>query len=178
MSDDFVAYRITKDFKSVRIQLPGESITSNPEYPSDWFKDKPNQKPPVSIPGKIENAETWSKMLGSALEDVITPSLAVRFVYEFALAEYTGRLAKDWSSYGVSIGVKDEVITPLSLLDCDIDTFLPKGKEGSPIDAEGKKRLFFIILAGYRYGLASEILQGDYRASILGKINTVLKEQP
>lgn len=178
MTDPYVAYIITDDFKSVKVQLPGESISSSPEYPSDWFKENPKQKPPVTIPGKIEDEDTWSKMLGNALEDVVSPSVAVRFLYEYVADENFSKLTQDWISYGVLIGKKDDVVNSTDILENTIDEYLPVGKEGPVIDEDGKKRLFFILIAGYRYGLASEILQGDYRASILGKINTVLKEKP
>lgn len=52
------------------------------------------------------------------------------------------------------------------------------GVEGPEIQDSEKHMLFYLLIAGYRYGFASEILQGDYKATVLGKINQVLRNDP
>lgn len=37
--------------------------------------------------------------------------------------------------------------------------------------------LFLTIVAGYRYGLASEIIQGDYKTLVLSKLNLVFRNE-
>lgn len=38
--------------------------------------------------------------------------------------------------------------------------------------------MFCILLAGYRYGLAAEVFQGDYKIDILKRINLVVRNEP
>lgn len=174
----FVISIIDDDYNIEETKVPGATLGSTPEYPSQWFQNNPRSKPPVNIPRQIADPSTWERMLGHALEEKVSPNLAVRFIYEYSSEHLRERLETEWVSYGVRIGSAGEMISPISLL-----RVLEGGPnwtagESDEIDPDHKMRLFSILLSGYRYGIASELLQGDYKSVVLGKINQVLRNEP
>lgn len=176
--EDFIVDIIEDDFSIREAIVPGAAIGSKPEYPSDWFRKYPAAKPPLIIPPPIQDADLWKRMLGFALTTSVTPNLAIRFLYEYVTENYSAKLETRWSSYGTVIGDQGQVITPMDILRVNTNASVINGAEGNPPDDLGKFRLFAILIAGYRYGIASEILQGDYKATVLGKINQVLRNEP
>jgi len=112
------------------------------------------------------------------LHSTIHPNVAVLFFGNFIAANLKETLDSDWVSYGVVIGRKGTVISPLDILDERRGSTNWTAPEGVELDKAEELRLFSIIIAGYRYGIAAEILQGDYKANVLGKINQVLRNEP
>lgn len=97
---------------------------------------------------------------------------------DYILDTYGETLTQDWKSYRVTIGGRATVVTPLSTVTLRASTTIVAGIEGPELQPVERHRLFYLLIAGYRYGLASEIIQGDYKATILGKINQVLRNDP
>lgn len=171
-------YIIDDDYRVEETKVPGATLDSLPEYPSQWFQNNPRSKPTINVPRKIQDPTTWERMLGHALEEEISSNLATRFLYEYATENFHERLDTEWVSYGVRIGNAGETITPLSILRVIEGRQNWTPGEGDEIDPENKIRLFTVLLSGYRYELASEVLQGDYKSVVLGKINQVIRNEP
>eukprot|EP00102_Acyrthosiphon_pisum_P023170 XP_016660380.1 PREDICTED: uncharacterized protein LOC107883914 [Acyrthosiphon pisum] len=169
---------ITKDYTSQSYQMPGSSLGGNPEYPSTWFTTNPGSKPKVLIPELGGTAEERSNIFGNALANTVSPGVALHFLHDYILANFKATVSGRWESYGTLIAPDKEEVTPLSVLDVVRGPPPSDNTHGDVLDANGKKRLFYILLAGYRYGLAMEITQGDYKSTVLGKINQVLKNEP
>lgn len=55
--DEFKVGIINSDFSVTTRILPGQSLGTPVEYPSDWFKKNGNSKPPVLIPKSIDDSE-------------------------------------------------------------------------------------------------------------------------
>jgi len=179
--DDYTICLINDDGSIKTVQLP--IITTRrpppPENPSEWFSKHPHKKPPLFVPRKIDDLDVWERMLGHALEDSISPNVALRFMYEYIQNAYSERLTSEWRSYGVVIGKSNELVTPLSLLQVKENDVEWTAPENANLNKQQKFRLFAILIAGYRYGLASEIMQAkNYKTMILGKINQVLRNNP
>jgi len=105
-------------------------------------------------------------------------NVALCFLHEFILEKCRAVLVEDWKSYGVTIGLSGSTITPMDLLMVKYTEDTWTAREGAILQAEDKMRLFIVLLAGYRFGLASEIVQGDYQLVVLGKINQVARNEP
>lgn len=176
--DPFNVNIISDDFQVRTINLPGANIGGSAEYPSTWFKNNPKSKPPVVLPTINFTEAVWRKMCRFALHSTIHPNVAVLFFSNFIGNNINETLDNDWCSYGVTIGRKGELISPLAILEPRQGNPDWTAPEGVDLDNSEEFSLFSIIIAGYRYGIASEILQGDYKATVLGKINQVLKNEP
>lgn len=82
-------------------------------------------------------------------------------MYEYVLENFLRTSTDDWISYKTQLARKNQEITPISLIsftESKNDWHAPEGDEISESD---RLRLFIIILSVYRYGIASEILQGE-----------------
>lgn len=176
--NDFKLSVINPDYSTSSVILPGASLGGKPEYTSSWFATNNNSKPPLTVPPAPAVKEEWAKMLGHALTAGSTPSVAVRYMFEYITEKIKVVNLTQWTSYGVSIAEPGTTITPLALLSMTKGTTAISGTQGESIDVAGRHRLFYILIAGYRFGIASEILQGDYKSVVLGKINQVLKNDP
>ncbi|XP_015378261.1 PREDICTED: uncharacterized protein LOC107172489 [Diuraphis noxia] len=176
--DDFKVGVIDKDFNVREITLPGSSQGGSAEYPSSWFRDNGAVKPPINTSLKPESVELWDKLLGYNLHTMVNPHIAVLFMIDYIMDNFIAVSTQDWKSYGVHIAGRGAHVTPMSLLSIKSGTNVIIGTEGPEITEMEKHRLFYILVAGYRYGLASEIIQGDYKATVLGKINQVLRNDP
>lgn len=66
-----------------------------------------------------------------------------------------------------------QTITSLDLVTLSSGSSVWTAPEGIAPDEESNMRLFISLIAGYRYGIASEVVQGDYKSTVLGKINQV-----
>lgn len=169
---------INDDYSITKLTLPGATLGTKAEYPSDWFKENIAKKPSVTVPKEIKEKDVWARMLGYALHSTVSRNVAVRFLFEFSNNFFEEQLTKDWTSYRRTIGAENDAVTPSRILDVtesESDWNAPEGDEASE---EDELRLFCILLAGYRYGMASEVQQGDYKAAVLGKINQVLRNEP
>lgn len=133
----------------------------------------PGKKPRPTISKRIEDDDTWDRMLGEVLDQRIHPNLAIRFMYDYAVNDFIEESPDNWVSYDVMIRRKRARINPSSLLSVAESNEEWTSPEGEGISDEDRLRLFIIILAEYRYGIASEIIQGEYKAIILNKINQV-----
>lgn len=91
---------------------------------------------------------------------------------DFIAAKFDARLTSEWISYNVRIGSAGQSISP-TYGKCDWTA-----PEGRAPDEEMKLRFFITLIAGYRYGFATEITQGDYKSNVLGKINQVVRNEP
>lgn len=175
---DFKVIIIDDKFNSISLTVPNAAIGSQPEYPSTWFA-KNSGKPKLKIPKSMRaDKVAWTKMLGYALSAGPTSTMAVRFLYDFIMDNITDVLTENWASYGRTIRGAGDWVTPFSLLDVLESDQDWVAEEAGPISSDDEWRLFYLILAGYRYGLASEIIQGSYKTTVLGKINQVLREEP
>lgn len=122
--------------------------------------------------------DTWKKAIGGAVSEQITTQFAIKFAHKFSREQISETLLENWISYQVRIGAKNDVVNPMSLLETNFieqgDTF----SEGAEVQAHETWRLYIKILAGYRYGLASEVVAGDYKSGILTRINMVVRNEP
>lgn len=173
---DFTVSIIDDNLQSRSISIPGASQGSKAEFPSAWFIANPGQKPSLSIKTKPTSVDAWGKMLGHNLHVMVCPHIAVIFMVDYISSKFRATLTREWISYGVRIADSNMEITPMALLSIRRSGTQVTGTEGSEIQEFERNRLFYILIAGYRYGLASEILQRDYKATVLGKINQVLKD--
>lgn len=176
--NNFKIQIINEHFQSVEHTIPGATIGSHPEYPSDWFRTAPGLKPPISVPKSISDRESWKKMLGEAIDEKITSQIAVRYLYEYARDHFQEELPDEWTSYGTQIGRRAHKLNPMELLDVKEYPDDWTAAEGAELRDDEKFRLFAIILTGYRYGITSEIIQVDYKQIVLGKINQVITNNP
>jgi len=176
--DDFKVGIIDKDFNVREVVLPGSSQGGSAEYPSAWFRENNAIKPPIYTSLQPESPEVWNKLLGYNLHTMVNPHVAVLFMIDYIRNQFAAVTAQDWRSYGVYIAGRGVNVTPISLLNIRQTNAAIVGTEGPEITDNERHRLFYILIAGYRYGLASEILQGDYKATVLGKINQVLRNDP
>ncbi|KAL4082437.1 hypothetical protein QTP88_029904 [Uroleucon formosanum] len=174
----FTVNVISDNYVSTPVSLPGETIGGSPEYPSTWFAKNPRQKPGIVLPKKLTEGVIWNKVLGHALQLNVQPNVAILFMSEYIAENYVEVATDIWTSYNVVIANPHQNVTLMDLLRVTSSNTSWTPTEGDEIDTEGKFRLFAMLLAGYRYGLASEVLQGDYKATVLGKINQVLRNEP
>lgn len=177
-NDEFKVAIICKDFSVQTRIIPGQSLGTQVEYPSDWFKKNTGQKPHVLIPKQINDLEVWEKMLGACRDGALDSRIVVRHVYDFMVEHINERLNDKWTSYGVTIGNRGDQVSPINLLDVQISEDDWHHEEGEKIDEDGQLRLFVKFLMGYRFGLASDAFSGDYKNTILRKMNSVVKEEP
>lgn len=157
--------------------LPGASQGGAAEYPSTWFKVNGPVKTSVIVYEKPRD-NVWSKMLGHCLHNVVNPHVAILFMVEYIQDNFVVEIPQDWKSYGVSIASRGVEASPLTTITLRSNNSQIAGVERPEITTLEKPRLFYLLIAGYRYGLASEIIQGDYKATVLGKINQVLHNDP
>lgn len=177
-NNDYKFEYIKDDYTVGESELPGATLGTLVEYPSEWFKANPGEKPSAYVANPPKDSESWNKMLGYALKHQIDPKLAVRFMYDYSDSNFRSTLRQDWESYNVVIDLGQATISPMSVLRIVDNKEVITSPEGEAIDEEGKMTLFCILLAGYRYGLAAEVFQGDYKIDILKRINLVVRNEP
>lgn len=176
--DSFKVEVIDDQYQSKTLELPNATVGSLPEYPSTWF-DTNHGRPRLKIPKAIDQDPiTWAKMLGFALSSGPTQNIAVRYVYDFAYLNFAATPSATWTSYGREIGLKDKAMNPFQMLEVIEGNADWAAEEAHKITPDEEWRLFFILIAGYRYGLAAEVTQGSYKTTVLGKINQVLRGEP
>lgn len=176
--DDFKVGIIDDEFNVKELTLPGFSQGGAAEYPSTWFQDNNAGKPVIYVHSKPDSINVWTKMLGHNLHPMVHPHVAVLFMVDYIVENYNAVVDVDWRSYGVLIAGRGNHVTPMSVLSLRGNDVQVVGAEGPEIQESETHRLFYLLIAGYRYGLASEIVQGDYKATVLGKINQVLRNDP
>lgn len=159
--DSFQVNIIAEDYSVIVANVPGAAIGGNPEYPAEWFKANKGKKPPVNTPKPIIDISTWRKYLGYTLNNSLISNVVIAYMVEYIGENYGETLESTWSSYGVRIGEKGNTITPLDLLDIKENDKDWTGTEGIEISGDERFRLFATLIAGYRYGLAAEVVQGE-----------------
>lgn len=108
----------------------------------------------------------------------IKAEVAVRFMYDYVIEKYSGTLSADWRSYGVEIGSNKAIVTPFCMVDVKEKDPTTTFAEGKILTSGERDRLFYILLAGYRYGQSIEVKQSSYSKNILREINQVLLANP
>jgi len=117
-------------------------------------------------------------MVGHTIESTVNHNVAILFLTDYIVANYSEGLNIEWSSYGVKLGSRGQEITPLNLVSISNGISVWNAPEGMAPDAEMELRLFIILIVDYRYSISSEITQCDYKSTVLGKINQVIRNDP
>jgi hypothetical protein len=102
-------YNRLKGAQSTTVEFATPVLESTPTYPHAYFAAHPG-KPPVLVPKNSKAALTFVK------EQLHAAIYVTAFLYEHLEEFPTVKLDKEWKSYGVVIGKKDEDVGPTTLL--------------------------------------------------------------
>lgn len=92
------------------------------DYPSDWFTNHPQEKPPVTIPkAACSDEELYKAARGGirAMNLSLSTAKLVLYTYGLGLIETCDA---DWVSFGVTIGKKGDEVNPWDLVKVTIGT--------------------------------------------------------
>lgn len=157
--------------KKIAIREHKTDIT--PEYPVDWFRtDK--RKPKVTLQTtKLKDDDIYDVFLGELKKGVARVPTAVSVLLDLA-SDLKATLKEEWKSYGVVIGKKDDLITPLDLFDHDVEQQDKDYTSTSRKFNQAEKRDVGVLALGL-YRLAAAPNEGQYRDKIwTAIINQVL----
>lgn len=169
----FRIHDTAETFTEVRFDLPIQKEAV--EYPSLWFENHPKGKPEVFYkPTEIEAAELGRAVMKSIKDQTFDQDLAIHFIIT-ALEKYTFKLDQHWISYGTVIGVKDALVTPLSLL--KLTASPDKSNAGTRDTTPIKDEAVLLILAcWYRQSvLAARSAMPDYISAVMGRCKTLVQ---
>lgn len=144
-------------------------------YPSEWFKDHPNQKPSLKVIPSSSNLlqQLDSTILARFGSDNIPGPTVVGFLYYHFIAK-PATLTKNWTSFGIQIGVAGANVNLSNLLDIDPTEDVPDGLLTGPGMSDRQVKKYIVAICGV-YRLA-QIDRDDYRANVLAKINNQLSK--
>lgn len=162
-------FRVTTKAK-VTPRAPSQEV--NVQYPVTWFRANEGSKPVLSLSLVATDLERARKLLRRGITDnAINLDVAKSFLYHYGQT-IQSTLDDDWTSYGITIGLKGDQITPLSLIQAE-----PKS---TPIDVgttdivspDDDPWMAGYVLAIYRLIRATI---GEYKSQIASRVSTQLK---
>ncbi|AMK09272.1 nucleocapsid protein [Pararge aegeria rhabdovirus] len=101
------------------------------DYPSDWFTNHPNSKPPVTVPKTNCSKDDLYKAARGGIRAMNLSISTAKLVLHVYGKEMTDSCDEDWTSFSVKIGTKGASITPWDLVT------VTEGTVYQPVEATG-----------------------------------------
>lgn len=156
--------------KTIRPHAPSQSI--DVQYPKKWFDEHPNAKPTLSITLLTPNLEEARKAVRKGMMDnAIDLDLAKTFLYYMAKT-IRYKLEEDWKSYKITIGQKNQEITPLDLIHVETTTRITDVQLMTAVTPADDGWIAAYLLAIYRLTKATV---NEYKTQIAQRVSTQLK---
>lgn len=100
---------------SQKISPKAPSVSLEVQYPYSWFESN-KSKPVLNLELVLNTLEASRTALRKSITDNdINIDVCKSFLYYYGLT-VTAKLEEDWRSYDVDIGLKDQLVSPISLL--------------------------------------------------------------
>lgn len=136
--------------KNLRDSLFPRMDRIEPTYPLDFFKNNGWKKPQLHArEGSIHAlyTEVTAALSKSSWPDFIVSGYLVAYIKEYC-DDFSGQLSADWISFRITIGKKDEIVTPLNLIEL---IYVGTAKETTVKHSkETYRSLFFALISFYR----------------------------
>lgn len=135
-----------------------------PTYPSEWFKNNPEHKPPMEVhvvePNRRGNLHSTVRLQYGA--GTLSPAVATAFIWH-ELSRESLALSKDWTSFGLVIGLKGSQININNLA------------EVVPLMGNELRRYVIAVACVLRI---IEIDREEYRDTVIGHMNALITQAP
>ncbi|UYD62334.1 nucleoprotein [Boana pugnax lyssa-like virus 1] len=169
---------IIRDGSQTKTHLTPQVITDQYEY--KYPSENKGKKPEIEVGRCMDVDKGYNSVLQKF--NTGTPSLNDTLSYLVAvLPLIEATLEDDWESYDITIGKKNDKITPLSLLQVKyIQRELNFDFIGQPVTPDNSKKLTLagLILAIYRLGKIKAAQTGNYRQTLADRIQSILTTTP
>ncbi|QBP46936.1 nucleoprotein [Tetrastichus brontispae RNA virus 1] len=146
------------------------------EYPSTWFLNNPGEKPEVFYPRDQIEYETLYNLIYDGFHNMkLNLNVVKLFLVETLLKdEFKIKLSDDWKSFGLTVGLKDEIVNIKSLLKLtpqELKLESTEGKKGSKDDVSW---MLILLLAYHRL---YNVTQEDYYEKLKDKMFDMAKSK-
>ncbi|XP_017773557.1 PREDICTED: uncharacterized protein LOC108560498, partial [Nicrophorus vespilloides] len=154
----------------INLMAPSSKLVT--QYPKEWFDKHPNKKPRCTIDLTSSDLGKCRGVIKGMIDsNNLTLDYVKTFLY-FFYKEITMELDDDWKSYGLTLGVRGEDVTPLSILDIQtVDN--PKESSGTGVADKADDAWIAIYLLGI-YRMIRTTVQ-EYKTTVAQKISEQMK---
>lgn len=171
-------YRVSHKPEKRREMIHFDLATDKPPtYPSEWFKNNPDEKPPMEVHLIPENrrGNLHSTVRTQFVAGALSPAVATAFIWnEMARGAYI--LSKDWSSFGRIIGNKGTGVNISHLANVTpLTSNLDLVAENTLLDDKELRRYIIATACVLRIiGIDRE----EYREQVITHMNALITQAP
>lgn len=166
----------TRDGKIKQIKIPDISFELKPQFPSVWFNQNLGARPSLVIPQSNLTLEQLERKIGKNWANTNLDE-AMEYLFLTIPTLFNAELDEDWSSYGVTIGMKGATINPFDLFNVTRKAYQPSQLMGSINDIVPPIENICNLLSVYRFSLALK-MQGEYKNVVLERMSGTFSGHP